>query len=171
MARLFIILMLLCIAKKAQACDCKHFQHKEAFRLNYSLSSHIFIADVIAWREETGEFTMRVEEMLKGRMDFRNIHGRLMEFCSVRTDEGRWIIYANFDKDGNILIDGCGISRPLDSPYQTFVIDYPIPVPPPSYDHPEYATIMKRSLEDWNKTKAQAVKDLEWELRQLRGRR
>ena len=103
------------------ACKCKELSRDSLVSISMRGSDVVFLGELVSF-PSANTFTFKIIEQFKGNHTDSLIHGRTYDLCSVHPKgEGSWIIYANFQKDSLIRIDGCGPSIHYSEPGGRFL--------------------------------------------------
>ena len=142
------------------ACNCpivKDLKKIQQYELDNS--ECIFIGEVISVDRENELFEVRVFESFNGETIGNIYVGTYDSQCGPIVDEkGKWLIYGNFGKDSELMVNSCGLTRSFENPQNNISVPLDI-APAPEKDKYEPWRA------EWNEKASQA---LEIEIAMLR---
>jgi hypothetical protein len=173
------IILLVIISYQAIACSCSLTSIKEVRDYSIKNSDLIFIGEIIKTDTINSEYSIRVIEVFKGVLKDMVIGSPKQDSthyssCSFWPNSywgDQFIFYANYVKGTNkIFVDQCSATRSISNPqiHLSYFSE--------KYDKMQQGTLYKemtfdekmKSLEEYNKLKQIAFKDLHKELRFLK---
>lgn len=140
------------------SCDCKNIGPIDSLRkIGYEISDIVFLGELVKIDTITFTYTFKIIEQFKGEYTSSIIKGKLFDSCSkFPRDKGKWIIYANIEKEEFINIDQCLGSRSEINPrcVNCYMIPHPLPPNASEKDKNKFENAIKalkdRAKEDWN---------------------
>ncbi len=157
------------------ACNCgKLLDLKASQERAITRSDKIIIGDVISSDKATGVFSIKVIEVLKGKVTSDTLINTMMiTDCAVTPEVGRWLFYFDIKFGYNFHI--CGMSRSFGHPEKVYVRSYLSALEEPTKKVKDriYRENYVSKVEHYKELEAikiSAQKDLQEEIQMLRTR-
>lgn len=166
MKHLFFVILLFFHWSYSSACDCIMNKNlEEAQKSSFEENELIFVGRVTEIRND-GSYVLEIIELFKGELiDSSLVNSISHNACSKIPHNlyETWLVYTNFNSEGNISISQCGLSRSFESPYY-FGSGF-FPPPPPDINNPIKILELESQILD---IKKKALEELKNEILLLR---
>lgn len=125
MYRIFILLPLFFLYYNSYACICVG---KKNYERDFENSDLVFIGRVIEVDSNTFEFEVLENLKAAGKTTYNGIY---LSSCDVLPNKNeKWLVYANFNKEGYIYIGDCSSSRSFNNVISSSGYEF---TPPPKH--------------------------------------
>nr|WP_298996048.1 hypothetical protein [uncultured Allomuricauda sp.] len=163
-----LICALVLTSTKVCACLCKVLESlKEIQDLEFKNSECIFIGEVLEVDAFNDSFRFKVIESFKGEERGEIYNGKYDALCGpIINETGKWLIYGNFNKENQIIINHCGLTRSFNKPESNISASKP-PMPP----QPDEKVTESEEKKEMAKWRLRAKSDLSNEIKALRKRK
>ena len=152
------------------ACTCAAPVKLDSQRTEEIKKSKVIITGIVSKLDRNKQkFELKVTEIFKGNLKIdQDLIGQAIFSCVPFVDKnGEWLIYGNYE-NGKLKINTCGLSRSLIHPEENRHFIIPKPSPDLKVTEPNRQKLI---LENSIKEKQLAMKELKYELAELRRRK
>ncbi len=165
-----ILLIYFLATLTSYACTCVPPLKLDSQRTEEFEKSKVIITGIVSkLNQKEQKFELKISEVFKGNLKInQDIIGQAIFSCVPFVDKnGEWLIYGNYE-NGMLTINTCGLSRSLNHPEENRHFIMPKPPPDLKITESDREKLIRKNNK---KEKKLAMKELEYELAELRKRK